>query len=295
MFKKIVAIEPVSLVPTAIEQLHHVAHEVVMYDDMPSSDQEIINRIANADAVLVSYTTTINKFVLESCPNIRYIGMCCSLYSPESVNVDIHAANALGITVKGVRDYGDEGVVEYVISELVRYLHGFGGKQWQDLPIEISGLNVGIVGLGTSGIMIADALKFMGANIHYFSRTRKYDQEGKGYTYLPFHQLLETVDVVFSCLNKNVILFDQKAFESLGNGKIFFNTSIGPSFEDAALENWLDTGDNEFFCDSEGAIGSLVNHPHVNCMGVSSGRTRQAFERLSKKVIENIDAYLFEH
>jgi 2-oxoglutarate ferredoxin oxidoreductase subunit gamma len=52
--------------------------------------------------------------VLDACPNIRYIGMCCTLYNPESSNVDVIEARKRGITVLGVKDYGDEGVVEYV-------------------------------------------------------------------------------------------------------------------------------------------------------------------------------------
>ena len=38
-------------------------------------------------------------------------------------------------------------------------------------------IEVGIVGLGVSGRMIADALQFMGADIAYYSRTRKPDAE----------------------------------------------------------------------------------------------------------------------
>ena len=165
MFQKLVAIEPVSLVPSAEKNLYSFANEVVMYTDIPVNDEDIISRIGDADAVLLSYTSRINRYVLEYCPNIKYIGMCCSLYSPESANVDICYANERGITVTGIRDYGDEGVVEYVVSELVRCLHGFGQEPWELLPREITGLKVGIIGLGKSGGMIADALKFFGADI----------------------------------------------------------------------------------------------------------------------------------
>ena len=75
-----------------------------------------MKRVGDADAVLLSYTSQINRYILERCPNVRYIGMCCSLYSPESANVDIRYANERGITVTGIRDYGDEGVIEYGIS-----------------------------------------------------------------------------------------------------------------------------------------------------------------------------------
>ena len=35
----------------------------------------------------------------------------------------------------------------------------------------------------------------------------------------------------------------------------------------------------------------LLNHPHVRCMQVSTGRTRQAFDRLSAKVLANLSEY----
>ncbi|EGO63874.1 D-isomer specific 2-hydroxyacid dehydrogenase family protein [Acetonema longum] len=296
MFKKIVAIEPVSLIPSAQQKLYDYAKQVVLFDNIPQDDAEIIRRIGDADAVLLSYTSRIEKNVLDACPNIRYIGMCCSLYSEASANVDIRTARAKDITVYGIRDYGDQGVVEYVVCELVRYLHGFGGKQWQELPVELTDLKVGIVGLGTSGQMIAAALQALGADLYYFSRTRKPEQEAKNIKYLPLKELLPTVDVVCTCLNKNVILFHDEQFEWFGHHKIMFNTSIGPSHDVAALAKWLAHGDNEFFCDTAAALGDntgkLLASPHVNCMNISSGRTQQAFDRLSEKVLKNIETFL---
>lgn len=131
-----------------------------MFGDVPQGDDEIVNRIGDADAVLLSYTSALPGEVLSRCPEVRYVGMCCSLYSPESANVDIRYADAHGIAVTGIRDYGDEGVVEYVVSALVRRLHGFGMEPWFGEPSEITGLKVGVVGLGKSGGMIADAMRF---------------------------------------------------------------------------------------------------------------------------------------
>ena len=126
MFEKLVAIEPVSLIPSAEEELHRYAKEVVLYRDVPGSDAEMVRRIGDADAVLLSYTSRMGKEVIAQCPDIRYIGMCCSLYSEESANVDIAYARTRGIQVLGIRDYGDRGVVEYVLHELTGLLHGFG-------------------------------------------------------------------------------------------------------------------------------------------------------------------------
>jgi lactate dehydrogenase-like 2-hydroxyacid dehydrogenase len=227
---------------------------------------------------------------MAQCPELKYVGMCCSLYSPESANVDINYANQHGITVTGIRDYGDEGVVEYVISELVRCLHGFGQEPWDGMPREITGLRVGVVGLGKSGGMIADAMRFLGAEISYFARSEKIEAEDKGYKFMSLVDLLKWSDVVFCCLNKNTVLLHKEEFEALGSHKILFNTGLSPAWDEDAFIEWLSSGDNLCYCDTVGALGGahLIENPHVRCMNVSTGRTRQAFDRLSRKVLDNI-------
>lgn len=294
MFNKLVAIEPVSLIPSAEQELHTFAHEVVLYTDIPATADEIVSRIGDADAVLLSYTSTLTAEIMAQCPHIKYVGMCCSLYSPESANVDIRYAEAHGITVTGIRDYGDEGVVEYVVSELVRLLHGFGQEPWEGMPREITGLKVGVVGLGKSGGMIADAMHFFGADIAYFARSQKAEAEARGYRYMPLSELMEWSDVVFCCLNKNTVLLHEEEMSRLGHHKVLFNTGLSPAWDEPALLEWIDKGDNLLYCDTVGALGGthLLTHPKVRCMNVSTGRTRQAFDRLSEKVLANIQRYL---
>lgn len=294
-FNKIVAIEPVSLIPQAEQKLQELAETVVLYDNIPASSEEKIARISDADAVLISYTSSLSGDEMAQCPNIKYVGMCCSLYSPESANVDIRYAEANGITVTGIRDYGDEGVVEYVVSELVRLMHGFGEQPWEDMPREITGLRVGIVGLGKSGGMIADAMKFFGAEIAYFARSEKSHATEKGYRFMPLTDMLEWCDVAFCCLNKNTVLLHEEEFRCLGNRKILFNTGLSPAWDEEPFKKWLN-GDNHCYCDTLGALGSseLLSHPNVRCMNVSTGRTSQAFVRLSEKVLNNIINYMAE-
>lgn len=300
MFEKLVAIEPLNLIKSAEEELHQYAKAVEFYRDVPADADEIVLRIADADAVLLSYTSTLDRAILERCPNLEYIGMCCSLYSVESANVDIKFANSKNIEVTGIRDYGDEGVVEYVVSELVRCLHGFGQRPdgspeepWDGVAREITGLKAGIIGLGKSGGMIADALSFFGADIMYFARSEKKWAKDKDYHFLSLKELLSESEVVITCLNKNVILLHEAEFEQLGNQKILFNTGLSPSWDEAPFAEWLDD-DNRVYCDTLGALGNekFLDHPNVRCMEVSVGRTRQAFDRLSEKVLANIKDYV---
>ncbi|MFB9053271.1 NAD(P)-dependent oxidoreductase [Formosa undariae] len=300
MFKKMIGIDPLQLIPSADKALESFTETLILHTDTPTSADAIVDRIGDADAVLLSHRVTLTKDILERCPNIKYIGMCCSLYAPESANVDINYANSQGIIVKGVRDYGDEGVVEYIVSELVRCLHGIGktpdGKPrnpWSGIPREITGLKVGIVGLGKSGGMVADALRFFGADITYFARSEKQDAKDKGYEFLPLDELLEVNEVVIACLNKNTVLLHENEFSKLGNHKMLFNTGLSPAWDAEPFKKWLDTGDNVVYCDTLGALGDkdLLSKPNVNCLEVSTGRTQQAFVRLSEKVLANITAY----
>lgn len=293
-FNKIVAIEPTRFPSEWDEKLHDYAEEVKLYDNIPDGEDEIIKRIENADCVLLSYTSCINGKVLDSCANIKYIGMCCSLYSPESANVDILHAKEKGIVVTGVRDYGDEGVREYVVSELVRLLQGRGGVMWKDEPMELTGLNIGIVGMGTVGSLVAQTLNFFGSNIYYYSRTRKSKlEEEYSYTYLSLDDLLKKVDILITCLNKNVVLFGKREFDLFGSGKIFMNVSISPSHEISALKEWLKDEKNYAFSDSVAGLGEkLTNMNNVFYGNRSSGLTSLAKHRLAQKAIANIENFL---
>ncbi len=259
MFEKLVAIEPVSLVPFAQNELRKYAKEVQLFEDIPENDEEIVQRIGNADGVLVSYTSQITRSIMEQCPKIQYIGMCCSLYSEASANVDIAFARKKGIKVLGIRDYGDRGVVEYVLYQLVRILHGFDFPMWQEEALELTGLKVGIVGLGVSGGMIADALAMMGAKVAYYSRTRKPDKEKAGMAYLPLNQLLAESQVVITCLNKNVILLHDEQFQYLGSKKILMNTSIGTASDTDALAAWLESEEKSAWGHPLGGQSKLLN------------------------------------
>lgn len=300
MFKKIVAVEPLNLIPSAEKALFNYAEEVVFYADSPKSAEEMAERIGDADAVLISYISRLGEDALKHCKQVKYIGMCCSLYTPESANVDIHYANSRGITVLGIRDYGDEGVVEYVVSELVRCLHGFGTEKdgsprlpWDNEPREITGTKVGIVGLGKSGGMVADALKFFGAEISYFARSEKEDAKAKGYRFLPMKELVAQNEVIVTCLNRGTVLLHEEEFAVMGDRKIIMNTGLSPAWDEAPFAQWIDR-DNRCYCDTLIALGDekYLTHPHVHCMGVSVGRTSQAFVRLSEKVLANIEQYL---
>ena len=295
-FRKLVEAGPIGLQPWAEEKLGCYASEIIRFDTLPESEDELVARIGDADAVLVRTQPAVPASVLSRCSSLRYVGMCCSLYSKESANVDIDYAEKHGITVYGIRDYGDKGVTEFVVYALVRILHGYDWPMWRKRPKEITGLRIGFVGFGTSGQMTARLLKAMDAEISYYARSAKEDCEREGMHYMPLHKLLEQSDVVITCLNKGVILLHEEEFRHLGNGKIMINTSIGPAADMPALKDWILNDGNTFVADTAGAVGEIYqevkDRDNVLCPDVSAGMTEEAYDLMSQKVLDNIEKAL---
>ena len=118
-----------------------------------------------------------------------------------------------------------------------------------------------------------------------------------------FLEFLMTADIrqsIQQVVRRNVeikaAVVGEDEFEQRGDGKILFNTSIGPGFDPAAMEKWASRPGNYFFCDTKAAAGAVsegfFNLPGVCCRNVSAGRTVQAFELLSRKVLDNIKTIL---
>lgn len=297
-FKKIVSVDHTKLQDWALEKLQQYSEqEIEVYEDYPASEEETLSRIKGADAVIVSWHTRLDENIISRSPDLQYIGMACSLYDDASANVAVHYARKMGIAVTGIRDYGDPGVAEFIVSEMVRLLHGLGEYQWRDQPEELSGKKIGIIGLGTTGQLLARCLQPFGADLFYFSRTRKKEWEEKGVTYLPLRELLEKVEIVSCHLPRNTVLLDTTEFSRLGKDKIFINTSLGLPFEEAAFKEWIKEEGNYAIFDADGKKELSVEIEkffNVLTSGKSAGWSAETEKRLSEKVVENLENYFLQ-
>jgi lactate dehydrogenase-like 2-hydroxyacid dehydrogenase len=292
MFKQIVIIDKTGLQDWTLKRLQEYSENPIkIYDDIPTSEEESAKRIEDADCVFVSWSTQLTAKVLRNAKDLKYVGMCCSLYDKKSANVDIDYAENNGITVKGVRDYGDEGLVEYIISELIRLIKGLGKRQWKKDAVELTGRNVGIIGMGATGKMLADRLQAFGTNVYYYNRSKKPQAEKDGITYLPLDELLETAEIISLHLPKNTNILGEREFKQFGDGKILINTSLGLTFDKSAFDNWISNQNNYSIFDGDG-IGQYKvefdNLENIISSEVVSGWTIEAQERLSEKALNNL-------
>ena len=296
MFRKIVCVDNTKLQPWALEELQRQSEQQIkVYDDYPETKEEILQRIGDADAVIVSWHTQLDEEIIEKCENLKYIGMACSLYDDASANVAVNFARSRGIVVTGIKDYGDPGVAEFIISELIQLLHGFKENQWREMPHELTNKKIGIVGLGVTGQLLAQCLLPFGVDLYYFSRSRKPEWEEKGVKYLPLQDLLKTVEIISFHLPKNTKLFKAADFEIFGTGKILVNTSLGLPFDEEALLQWLQKEGNFAIFDADGKkelSAAIEDLPKVIAAKKSAGWSAATHRRLSEKVLDNLEAFL---
>lgn len=295
-FNKIVLVDNTGLRDWAVDKLQKYAFtKIERFNDCPKSETEIINRIGDAQAIFVSWNTEITGKIMQACPNLKYIGMCCSLYDESSANVDIRYARQNGIIVTGIRDYGDEGLIEFIIAELIRLLKGLGTKQWKSEPVELTNRKLGIIGMGTTGQMLVKRAHAFGMQVYYYNRSRKYEIEKTGVKYLSLEKLLNNCEIISTHLPKHTYLLDEQLFSIFGNGKILVNTSLGLTFDKNSFLNWINSKDNFAIFDGDGVgdyLDEFQQHSQIIAYQKVGGWTAEAVDRLSEKVVENFKGFL---
>lgn len=294
-FNQIVCVDNTRLTQSTLEALSEYSYQTVkVFDDYPTDKGEIMGRIADADCLLVSWKTPIDQEIIEAATSLKYIGMCCSLIDKASANLDVNAAENKGIVVRGVKDYGDEGVVEFIMSQLISLSKGIDKHQWKPQQTELKNKTLGIIGFGTVGQMLAKVAVAFGMNVLYFSRTRKPSLEESRLRYATLRDVLTQSDAVSTHLPRKTKIFGKAEFDLLSPNTVFINTSVGPTFETEALFEWVNKHNNYAIFDHDGAFGlqNLELHPRIVYFPKTSGMTDAAFERLSEKVMENLRDFL---
>lgn len=107
-----------------------------------TDEAEIISRIGRAQIVLTN-KTPLTKNVIDSCPQLRFIGILATGYNV----VDVKYAKQRNIPVSNIPAYGTMAVGQFAIALLLELCHHIGYHSQK--VAEGNGLTVGI---GASGI-----------------------------------------------------------------------------------------------------------------------------------------------
>jgi phosphoglycerate dehydrogenase-like enzyme len=258
----------------------------------PASDEETLKRIGNADCVLLSWKTPINKTIMEKCPDLKYIGVAATSLG----NISLDEAKKRGITVNNVADYGDEATAEYIFAQLLILARGLEGRQWKRHPSELNEKSLGIIGLGAVGKQLA--LRALGFNmkVSYYQRTRNAEYERKGLIYKTLQKLLSESNILSIHVPKNTLILKKQEFELIPEETVLVNTSNGKTFDEKDFLTWVNKGKNFAIFDCDGLLAFPEIEPSENIIvgKQTAGRTIESKNRLSEKFIENLKKYLKE-
>lgn len=213
--------------------------------------EELIANAEGADVLVVQYAK-ITAEILDALPNVRAIGR----YGVGYDSVDLDAANARGVAVCNVPDYGTESVSDHAIAlalstirEIPRLDRGVraGVMDFPGIrPVHLmAGRTFGVVGLGLIGSSTARKAKGLGFEVIGHDALGGDATEFRGVEHVSLEELLRRSDIVsiHTPLNEGTKhLLGAEEFALAKPGLILVNTSRGPVVDTNALIDALKSG-----------------------------------------------------
>ncbi|HHE9060703.1 TPA: 2-hydroxyacid dehydrogenase [Haemophilus influenzae] len=226
-------------------------HTWTEYDH--TSSVETIERARDADIVITS-KVIFDRETLQQLPKLKLIAITAT----GTNNVDLVAAEEMGIAVRNVTGYSSTTVPEHVIGLIFSLKHSLAGwlrdqteAKWAeskqfcyfDYPItDVRGSTLGVFGKGCLGTEVGRLANAVGMKVLYAEhKDATVCREG----YTPFDEVLKQADIVtLHCplteTTKNLI--NVETLSKMKKGAFLINTGRGPLIDELALVDALKTG-----------------------------------------------------
>lgn len=292
-------------------------HELVFLE--PRLDASTAPLAAGCEAVCVFVNDSVDRQVLEVLAglDVRLVALRCAGFN----NVDLAAAERLGIDVVRVPAYSPHAVAEFTIG-LMLAVDRHIPRAWarvRDNNFALDGLigrnlhgrTVGVVGTGKIGALVARSLKAgFGCEVLASDVVTDPELEAIGVRYVPRETLLAEAEIVtLHCplTPETRHLIDAAAIERAREGLLIVNTSRGALIDTAALIDGLksrkvggvalDVYEQEadlFFEDlSNEIVGDdvfqrLLTFPNVLITGHQAFLTEEALGAIAETTLESI-------
>lgn len=277
-----------------------------------TSLEETLERIDGADIVITN-KVIITKEIMSKSPNLKLICIAATGMN----NVDLEAAEKLGIMVKNVSGYSTPSVVQhtftmalYLLEKLSYYNRVVKEGTWSrqklftdvSQPIsEIARKKWGVIGLGTIGKEVAQIATAFGATVNYYSTSGQ--NKINDYHHSELDDLLSECDIIsiHAPLNEQTHnLINASNLSQLKEGAILLNLGRGGIINEDDLAVELDK--REIYAGLDVLVKEpiepknplmklqhddrLLITPHVAWASI------EARERLLEGIVENIRTFL---
>jgi len=289
-YKHLVVVDPIHGIEESIhERISTISEKLTAYDTYSLDEDELINRISDADAILVHFKTKVTSRVVDECQNLKYIGLVATSHT--SINVKNTSRD---VVVSNIPSYGDEAPSEWIFLQLLRMARGYADVVWHPESRELHGMTIGIIGLGIVGKFVANAALGFGMHVLYYSKTRKQEWESKGLVYSNKEDLLQRSDVISLHTPRDVKILSANDFDIM-NGKVLVNTTLGEAFNKEDFLTWIKKENNFAIMDggvSENYHKTFLKEPKALMFKEISGKTLESQIRLQNQVVANLQAFL---
>ncbi|KRB72715.1 hydroxyacid dehydrogenase [Nocardioides sp. Root190] len=294
-------------VPPFSQQLHDAVGASYDALDLPEEGRADFLTAHGSEvvAIVCSNSGRVDADLIAALPNLAMIANQGVGYD----NIDVPAALARGIAVSHTPDVLDAAVAETALGLLIATRRRFVAADrfirdghWADgsfpLTGQVSGSQVGVLGLGRIGRTIAGLLEALGCEVSYHSR---HEVPGVPYAY---HQtavgLADAVDnliVIVPGGPATAGLVDRPVLDALGPDGVLVNVARGSVVDEDALlaaltDARLGAAGLDVFADEPHvpkalvALDNVVLLPHV---GSATEETRAAMRTLT---LDNLAAWL---
>jgi len=239
----------------AMNQLRREADlDVVFEPDLWKEPAALAQAVGEAEAIIVRNQTQVTADLIKAAPKLKIIARAGAGLD----NIDTEAATAAGIVVSFAPNENSLSVAELAMGlflSLARKIPSadkdIRDGNWNRFLFtgsELSGKNLGIVGIGRIGTLVGQRAKAFGMNL--LAHDNFVDQNAPQYreldvSFVELDELLEQSDFItvhLPLLPTTRGMFNKERFAKMKPSAFFVNTSRGEVVDEEALVSALDSG-----------------------------------------------------
>jgi phosphoglycerate dehydrogenase-like enzyme len=281
--------------------------EVRIYPDKAQSQDELIERIRESEAVInIRAYSHFNRPLLTACPKLRLI----SIWGTGTDNVDLSAARELGITVTNTPGANALSVAEHtfaILLSLARQIPRLdrevrsGGWPRVEM-VQLGGRVLGLLGMGAIGRRMVPMAKGFGMDVVAWTPHPSPERAREsGITFVSKEELLGSADVVSLHLrltDETRGFFKKDDFDRMKPTAFFVNTARAGLIEAGALEYALRSGKiagaalDVYEQEPLPPGDPITTLPNVVLTPHNAGMTPEATINGLMMAVENVEAFL---
>jgi D-3-phosphoglycerate dehydrogenase / 2-oxoglutarate reductase len=278
----------------------------VSYRESTPAD-ELINLIADQDALVVRGQTRVTAAVLDAAPRLRVVGRA----GVGVDNIDLEAAKKHKVTVVNAPSSTTIAVAELAVGlllavarEIPRADTAMKQGQWLKKEfegVELNGKTLGVIGFGRIGMEVGKRAAAFGMNvITYDPNVSEHELEHGNAEPVSLQDLYAWSDFISLHLPLNVQtrdLIGPQAISQMRDGVRIVSTARGGIIDEAALLEALNSGKVagvalDVFEKEPPGLTELVSHPRVIATPHIGAQTAEAQSRAAEEIASEVLAAL---